>query len=699
MVRYIIKRILLLIPVIIAISFIVFALMELTPGDIVDAMITGDMTAEDIIELREQFNLHRSMLYRYAVYMINLAQGDLGVSMVTGANVWSMFMSRLPNTLLLSFSALVIGMVVAIPMGIIAARRAGKITDNVTTVFTLVGMSMPVFWIGILLILVFSSWLGWLPASGNRDGIRSLILPAVCSSLTIMAFTTRQTRSSLLDVLRADYLRTARAKGAPEKAVIRKHALGNAWIPIVTALGTTLATQLAGAVVVEQVFAWPGIGRMAAEAVLGRDVTTLLGTVILTTVLYVLVQLLVDLIYAFVDPRIKSQYMSSSKKGFFKGLRKQKARSLKASAPIAIAASVQNEPVVLEEIDDVDEESEYVETASPSIAEESISEEPISAIEKQAVYAGIDITKQGESDVFNSYDRVSDDSTLLSKKFKKRSQMGEIFHHLSRNKGAMAGFIIIGLLFLLLVGSLFISFDAVAHIDMSRRFTPPNWQHPFGTDNMGRDQLTRIIFGTRYTLGIGFGAAAIASFFGILLGAIAGYFGGLKDEIIMRFSDILASIPGMLLGLVIVTVLGQSIPNLILAVGLSAIPNYIRITRASIMSIRNQEYVEAARAIGLSHIAIVFKQALPNGLSPIIVTFSVNLGMSIIVAASLSFLGFGVPAPHPEWGTMISMSREFARSAPYLMTFPGLFIMITVLAFNLLGDGLRDALDPKQKKR
>jgi len=664
--------------------------MELTPGDIVDAMITGDMTPEDIIELREQFNLHRSMFYRYALYMINLVQGDLGISMVTGANVWDMFMSRLPNTLLLSFSALIIGMVVAIPMGIIAARRAGKITDNVTTVFTLVGMSMPVFWIGILLILVFSFWLGWLPASGNRDGIRSLILPAVCSSLTIMAFTTRQTRSSLLDVLKSDYLRTARAKGAPEKIVIRRHALGNAWIPIVTALGTTLATQLAGAVVIEQVFAWPGIGRMAAEAVSGRDVTTLLGTVILTTVLYVLVQLIVDLIYAFVDPRIKSQYMSKRKKSSSSTLLHRKPK-------INTTASDKSANPQINFADNPADDALKCNNAPSTLS--AIKETPMSAISKQTADAKADNTRQDAKETPSLYDRISDDRTLLSKQFKKRSQLGDIFHHLSKNKGAMAGFIIVGLLLLILVVSLFISFDAVTNIDMSRRFTPPNLRHPFGTDNMGRDQLLRVVYGTRFTLGIGFGAAAVASFFGIALGAISGYFGGIRDEVIMRFSDILASIPGMLLGLVIVTVLGQSIPNLILAVGLSAIPNYIRITRASIMSIRNQEYVEAARAIGLSHIIIVFKQALPNGLSPIIVTFSVNLGMSIIVAASLSFLGFGVPAPYPEWGTMISMSREFARSAPYLMTFPGLFIMLTVLAFNLLGDGLRDALDPKQKKR
>jgi peptide/nickel transport system permease protein len=289
-------------------------LMELTPGDVIAFIDTGEMTAEEIQELREYHNLHRSVFYRYGLYMLNLFRGDLGLSDFTRLSVWDLFIDRLPNTLILSFSALIIGVAIAVPMGIIAARRAGKLMDNITTGFTLVGMSMPVFWIGILLLVWFSSQLGWLPGGGNRHGIRSLILPALCSSLTLMASAARQTRSGMLEVLRADFLRTARAKGVPEKVVVRKHALGNAWIPIITALGTSLGMQLAGAVVVESVFNWPGIGRLAAEAVSARDVTTTTGVVVMTTILYVLIHLVVDVLYAFIDPRVKAQYMSNKRR-------------------------------------------------------------------------------------------------------------------------------------------------------------------------------------------------------------------------------------------------------------------------------------------------------------------------------------------------------------------------------------------------
>ena len=316
MILFILKRILLLIPVIIAVSFIVFALLEAAPGDIVDGIIAraGEITPEEIEQLRAEHNLDRSMFFRYGVYMSNLLRGDLGVSELTGLSVWNSFMQRLPNTLLLSFTALIIGMAVAVPMGIIAARSSGKLADVAASVITLVGMSMPVFWIGLLFIIFFSGHLGWLPPAGNELGIRSLILPAVCSGLSLTASTARQTRSSMLDILKADFLRTATAKGVPTEAVVRRHALGNAWIPIVTAAGASLSAQLAGSVVVESVFAWPGIGRLAADAVFNRDVNTILGTIILTTVLYVLVQLIVDVLYAFIDPRIKAQYTSGSKK-------------------------------------------------------------------------------------------------------------------------------------------------------------------------------------------------------------------------------------------------------------------------------------------------------------------------------------------------------------------------------------------------
>lgn len=288
---------------------------------------------------------------------------------------------------------------------------------------------------------------------------------------------------------------------------------------------------------------------------------------------------------------------------------------------------------------------------------------------------------------------------LITSKYKKRSRMGEIFHRLKRNKGAIVGMCVLILLILTFFVSLFfISFESIATQNISERFSPPSFKHLFGTDNLGRDMFVRVIYGTRYSLVIGLGVVCIAGIFGISLGSIAGFFGGQIENIIMRVSDVMSSIPSILLGMVIMTTLGASLVNLIIAVGVTSIPGYIRITRASVLSVRNQEFIESARAIGIRSFPIIFTQVLPNGVAPIIVTTSASLGMSILSAAGLSFLGFGVQVPRPEWGTLISSGREFARSAPWLMIFPGLFIMFTVLSFNLLGDGLRDALDPKLKR-
>ena len=702
--RYVINRILMLIPVIIAVSFIVYTLIELAPGTIVDTMISGDMTAEDIAALRAKYNLDKPMLYRYGLYMFNLARGDLGQSQVNGISVFSTYMSRLPNTLILSFAAVVIGIAISIPMGIRAARKAGTITDTATTTFALIGQSMPAFWLGLLLMLLFSLRLGWLPAGSNKDGIRSLILPAICSAMTLTATCARQTRSSMLEVLNADFLRTARAKGAPEETVIRKHALGNALIPIITTIGASICVQLAGSAVVEQTFAWPGVGRMLVEGVKARDETVVLGCVIMTTILYVLVQLIVDLLYAFVDPRIKSQYMRKKPK------RKSAAASFTGSDALntvsaAIAADAGNS----------DESNAYDREAINGAGSSYDAKNSLGAVDSSgaANVAGEDTAdtediREVNDVLFSQYvtrrdeniavEYTEDDVAGVIAQYKKRSQIGEIVHRLVRSKSSLAGIIILGFVFLVAIASLFMSFSSVTASNVPARFSPPGWQFPFGTDNLGRNAFLRVIYGSRYSIVIGFGTLAISAFFGVMLGSTAAYYGGRTENIIMRISDILASIPSLLLGMVIMVVLGMKLQNLIIAVGVGGIPHYIRMSRASILTVKGNEYVEAARAIGFSDLRIIVTQILPNGLSPIMVQATATLGMAIMIAASLSFLGFGVPPPTPEWGALISAGREFAQTAPWLMAFPGIAIMITVLGFNLLGDGLRDALDPKLKK-
>ena len=307
MFRYIMKRILMMIPVLIAVSFVVYFLMDLAPGDIISSMAPQDATEAEIEIMREELGLNGSLIERYFRYLGGLLKGDMGMSLSLKRPVADVFFERFPATLELALAATVVALAISIPLGIAAATHHRSFLDGFSMVTAMLGLSMPGFWLGLLLILFFSHQLGWLP-SGGSGGIVHLILPAIALGAGQAGSLTRITRSSLLDVIRQDYLRTARAKGVSEKMVIRKHALKNALIPIITVFGSTLGNLLGGAVAIETVFSWPGIGRLTVSAINTRDITLATGCIIMFTVLLTVTMLLVDIAYAYVDPRIKAQY-------------------------------------------------------------------------------------------------------------------------------------------------------------------------------------------------------------------------------------------------------------------------------------------------------------------------------------------------------------------------------------------------------
>lgn len=325
MYRYILKRLILLIPVLLGVSMLVYCILDLTPGDAADILAPDDATIEEKEALREEMGLNRPVLVRYAEYMWKLVHGDLGESYLSPVTVWQAFTQKAPKTLLLGFASVLVSVGLSLPLGIYAAQHRGSWKDALSMIFAILGLSMPNFWLGLLLMLLFALKLGWLPSGGADQGLLSLILPALTIGTGMMATLTRTTRSSMLDVIRQDYLRTARAKGVPEKVVIRKHALKNALIPIITIIGTQLGGILGGATLTESVFSWPGVGRLIIDSLNGRDVPVVTGCIIMTTMFFSVVLLLVDIVYAMVDPRIKAQYASKSKKGGAKNGKKSEA--------------------------------------------------------------------------------------------------------------------------------------------------------------------------------------------------------------------------------------------------------------------------------------------------------------------------------------------------------------------------------------
>ncbi len=306
---YILKRLLLMIPILIGVSFLVYFIMSLTPGfdDPARIVLGMDATQDAVDNLNATFGANKPFFIRYFDYVIHAVQGDLGISYRTKLPVAQEIIRRFPVTLKISLISIILSLLIGIPIGILSAVKQYTALDNVSRVTAMLMTAIPSFWLGLMLLLLFSLKLRWLPSSGvaTWDGY---ILPSISLSIITMGLMIRMTRSTMLEVIRQDYIRTARSKGVPEQSVIFKHALKNALIPVITVAGTNFGAQLGGAVIIEAVFAVPGVGQYILNAVNTRDLPGVLGSVILLAITFSMINLLVDIIYSFIDPRIKSIY-------------------------------------------------------------------------------------------------------------------------------------------------------------------------------------------------------------------------------------------------------------------------------------------------------------------------------------------------------------------------------------------------------
>ena len=312
--RYIARRLLLLVPVLVGVSIVIFMVLHLTPGDPAEVMLGSQATREDLERLRADLGLNEPLHVQYARWVAHVARGDLGRSLWMKRPVLNEVLGRLQATLVLTGAALVLSTAVGIVLGVASAARPNSVLDRLSAVASLFGASMPVFWLGIVLMVIFALRLGWLPASGMyapygggdlRDLLAHLALPAVTLAAASVTIIARLTRSTMLDILGQDYIRTARAKGLVERGVVLRHGLKNALVPIVTVVGVQAGYLLGGAVLTETVFAWPGVGTLMVQGILARDFPLVQGCVLVVALSFVLVNLAVDLLYAWLDPRIR----------------------------------------------------------------------------------------------------------------------------------------------------------------------------------------------------------------------------------------------------------------------------------------------------------------------------------------------------------------------------------------------------------
>ncbi|MBF4692191.1 nickel ABC transporter permease [Fusibacter ferrireducens] len=311
--RYILKRIFHMIPVMFGVSLIIFTLMFFIPGDPARQILGDKATEASISELRAELGLDKPFVVQYVNYIEGVLTGDFGISYTTKQPVSAELFARFPTTLLFAIISILVACIIGIPLGIISATRQYSFIDNISTTLTLLGMSIPSFWLGLMLMLLFSLHLGWFPATGFY-GPKYWVLPSVTIGVTSAAFITRMTRSSMLEVIRQDYIRTARSKGQTEFKIITKHALKNAMIPVVTTIGLIFGASLGGQIITEQVFSIPGLGKLMIDAISQRNYPVVEGGVLLIAFSFTVINLLVDLIYAYIDPRIKSQFVIEKKK-------------------------------------------------------------------------------------------------------------------------------------------------------------------------------------------------------------------------------------------------------------------------------------------------------------------------------------------------------------------------------------------------
>ncbi len=619
--KYVAARLIQLAFVMIGVSIVVFVTMHLLPGDVAQLLLGDHATNEQLQRLREQLGLDQPVWVQYARFMRDALTGDLGTSVQSNRPALDDVMTAFPVTLQLALASLLLASLCGVPIGVLSAVWQGSRFDAVVMTLTLFGVSMPIFWLGLMLLVLFAAGLGWLPVgglmpvgldppritgmsvidsllSGNATmigaSLRHMLLPAVTLASVPLALIARITRAEVLAAATLDHVRTARAKGVTEAQVITAPHPAQCGDP-----------DRDG----DRTAAWFAAVRRGAD----RD----------------------DLFAAragAADGRFDFVARLSGGAGgrtVHRGV--VRAGEPGGGYPVCRARS----------------------TDQPGVS---------ATIASSAVVAGV-------------------------------------VRRALRGTGARFG-LAIAVVFLALTvfAPLVAPFDPYEQ-DLSSALSPPSALHWFGADQYGRDTLSRVIYGTRTALLAIVMADGLALLLGGSLGLVAGYVGGGVDALIMRVVDVLLAFPYLLLALIIVAVLGPSLTNSVIAIGIIYTPQYARLMRGQVLTVQAADFVVAARSIGAGRMRVMLRHVLPNSFTPVLVLATLQSGAVVVETAGLSFLGLGAQPPSPDWGALLADGHGYFLTAWWIATFPGLAIFLVVVGFNLLGDALRDQYDPRLRVR
>ena len=711
MLTFIARRLLAAAPMLIGVSIAAFLLLHALPGDPATAILGQRATEENIRQFRESEGLDDPLPVQYGRFASNLAKGDLGRSHRTNRPVLDELKQKVPATIELTVFAMLFATIVGISLGVLAAIKPRTIWDFICLAFALVGVSVPIFWLGFLVQKGFAGELGLFPFQSRLDiakwptfesetgfflvdaifvyrnveltldVLHHLMLPSMVLATVPMALIARMTRANMLEVLGQDFIRTAKAKGLSPRPIVMRHAMRNALIPVITAIGTQFGYLLGGAVLTETIFAWPGLGKYVIDAIDVLDAKPLQASVMLIATFFITVNLLTDLSYAVIDPRLRH--------GGNKSTEAVPGVTWIEFAPWGLAALPWFAVLVLAIISSTGRvPPEYADSLRRAwIVVFILIGLEVSGLVVLAAVKGVPrAAVEGAGEFFRNGIR----------RFART--LAEFLKFLRRHKPAIVGTSLILLMIIAAVAAPLIApYDPMQ--GLQRYNEPAGSEFLLGTDAQGRDLFSRLIWGARTTLLIALAATLLSLVLGSLVGSLAGYFGGAVDSFLMRAIDFMMSFPSFLLAVVTVAVLGKSLENLIWAVGIVGIPLFARQVRAEVLRLRSLEFVEAARALGCSRMRILLRSLLPNCLTPIIVLGTLGMGGAILDVAGLAFLGLGGDPFVPEWGLILKLGWDESSKGAFQVGVAGACILGTVLGFNLLGDGLRDWLDPRSRQR